>query len=207
MLKIVTLYVLNQIQDKLKEYQQKEPIIPDIIFDKIKESINKRNMIISNIKLSDIAFILKYDILNNQLGNYLEHEFYIYNKIIDLPLEILTEKDIEDILNLRTQIEASFNKIKNRNDRKRMDTSFVLNKIFIILNKNSYSKCYELTNRKKLKQHEIWWKFICEDKGFEYDASILDKIIDRQNRAQDLLNKMNNHMDMKLNLHKKLNEK
>jgi hypothetical protein len=160
---------INHLKERLSQFQSKESIdVPDEICNIIKNQLRKQRISYANCSLDNIRKILQM----NKLTHYYEHVHQIYCKITGLKPTILTKETEEIIITLFIKINNSFNKYKPDTRSNFLSYSYVLNKIFMILNMPKESKCFKLLKSKgKLKEQDQIWMKICKDHNLPFHSS------------------------------------
>jgi hypothetical protein len=160
---------VNHLKERLSQFQSKESIdVPDEICNIIKNQLRKQRTLFSQCSLENIRKILQM----NKLTQYYEHIHQIYCKITGAKPKNLTKETEEIIINLFVKLNKSFNKYKPPNRANFLSYSYVLNKIFLILNMPKESACFKLLKSKgKLKDQDNIWMKICRDYNLPFHSS------------------------------------
>lgn len=160
---------INHLKEKLNQFQSKESAdVPDEICDIIRGDLIKRRILYENCTPPDIRSILK----KHRLTSYYEHLQQIYCKISgDSPITLSRETE-EKIINMFQTMQESFH-IHCPCDRSNfLSYSYVLNKLFKILDMKEHSKYFGLLKSKdKLREQDIIWNKICKDIGWKFYSS------------------------------------
>lgn len=162
---------INHLNEILSQFQAKESTnIPDEIFDKILIEIKKKRLDINHLNIEVMKNILK----KIEYSEYYEHIPYIINKINGKPPPVI-DKRVEDIIRSLFLLAQHAFSICKPDDRNNFITySYVLYKIFELLELDEYLDNFSfLKDDKKLFEQEQIWKNICKILKWEYIASIV----------------------------------
>lgn len=160
----------NHLNELLNQLQAKETTeIPNEVYDKIMQEINKNNIDIKTLNGKITKKILKK--LNYQ--KYYEHIPHILYKLIDKkPLTI--PRHIENkIKKLFEETEEPFQRNCPPSRKNFLSYLYVLHKICELLELNEYLEYFSLLkNQKILCCQDNLWKLICNDLGWRFIPSI-----------------------------------
>lgn len=155
----------------LNQFQAKESTeIPDYIYtDVIKELKIMKITNINRITIQRVKGILK----KLKYNQYYEHTVYIVSKITKKSPPVLSRNTEEKIKNMFKQIQEPFIRHCPANRINFLSYSYVLHKIFQILDMNEYVHYFDLLkSREKLRVQEEIWKKICYDLKWPFYPSI-----------------------------------
>jgi hypothetical protein len=159
----------NHLKEKLNQFQSKENAhIEQYVYDVIEKDLKKRRIIPKNITPPLIRIILK----KYRLTEYYEHLQQIYCKVsgttpISLPREIE-----EKIINMFQNMQESFSYHCPNTRSNFLNYSYVLNKLFHILELEQHAKYFSLLKSKdKLKEQDNIWEKICSDMNWKFYSS------------------------------------
>lgn len=160
---------INHLKEKLNQFQSKESAdVPDNICEIIKADLRKRRINSDTFTPTDIRSILK----KHKLTSYYEHLQQIYCKISGSPPISLSREIEETIINMFQTMQDSFRKHCPTNRSNFLSYSYVLNKLFKILNMYEHAKYFSLLKSKeKLREQDFIWKKICTDMGWKFHSS------------------------------------
>ena len=167
---------LNHLIEWLNQFQAKESTeIPDEVYNDILAEIKRQRL---GAKIKNMPYIKLRSIIKNILKKlrytaYYEHVPYIISKVTHKPPPILS-RDIEDKIKFMfKQIQEPFNKYCPPDRINFLNYSYILNKLFRILEMEEYAKCFPLLkSRDKLRQQDLIWKNICNHLEWEFHPSI-----------------------------------
>lgn len=162
---------IGHCQEKLNQFLCKGSInVPKEIIDTIEKEIIKHSYDRNRITLSFIEKILK----KHKLSEYYENIMYIYSKITKTPPLTISRQEYDVILDMFSKSEILYiDKFKPKDRQNFLKYTFVLNKIFLILDKPLHAKhCKLLKSEQKTKNQEKIWKLICSEAGWRYYSSI-----------------------------------
>lgn len=160
---------INHLIEKLNQFQSKETtIIPSSVYTTIDEEIRKQLIKRHLMTPNDIKKILK----KHRLNNYYEHMHQIFSKVTNTPPPILTREIEENIKTMFKQIQSPFKKYCPKGRSNFLNYSYVIHKIFLILNMKNHSKYFPLLkSREKLRTQDTIWKKICEELNWKFYSS------------------------------------
>jgi hypothetical protein len=162
---------LGHCQEKLNQFLCKGSInVPKEIIDIIEKEIIKHSCDRNKISPSFIEKILK----KHKLSEYYENIMYIYSKITRTPPLTISRQEYDVILDMFSKSESLYiKKFKPKERQNFLKYTFVLNKIFLILDKPLHAKhCKLLKSEQKTKNQEKIWKQICREANWKYYSSI-----------------------------------
>lgn len=162
---------LNHLCEWLNQFQAKESVeIPDKIYKDILKELKK--MRITNpekVTIQRIRYILK----KLKYNDYYEHIVYIASKITKRSPPVLSRETEEKIKIMFKQIQEPFHKHCPPQRINFISYSYVLHKIFQLLELNEYVHYFELLkSREKLRLQENVWRKICKDLNWTFYPSI-----------------------------------
>ena len=160
---------LNHLKEKLKKFKAKETIdIPEKIFDAIETELKKKRIKPHDAKPHTIRKILR----KYKFTDYYEHLQQIYCKITGNQPIVISKEIEEEIYSMFNKMQDSYVKHMPANRSNFLNYSYVLNKIFKILNMEQHSKYFSLLKSKdKLREQDMIWNKICKDMKWKYFAS------------------------------------
>lgn len=160
---------INHLKEKLNQFQSKESAdVPDDICLIIKTDLRKNRVQPCDCTPPAIKKILK----KHKLTSYYEHLQQIYCKISgSIPITLSRETE-EVIINMFQSMQDSFHKYCPPNRSNFLSYSYVLNKLFRILNMKEHAKYFGLLKSKdKLRDQDIIWSKICKDMDWKFHSS------------------------------------
>lgn len=165
---------VNHLKEKLSQFQAKETVdIPEYIYDVIKRELRKERIEYTRCTPRRIKKIIK----KRRFVNYYEHVQQIYCKISDSPPMTLSRETEELVISMFMDMQESFRRHCPNHRSNFLNYSYVLNKIFKILQMWRHSDCFDLLKSKdKLKEQDAIWYNICQDMGWKYYSSFGDVI-------------------------------
>jgi len=146
----------------LNQFQAKESTeIPDDVYNNIVNELKKMKITnINKITIQCVKGILK----KLKYNAYYEHTPYIVSKITKRAPPILNRNTEDKIKAMFKQIQEPFQRFCPINRINFLSYSFVLHKIFQILDMKEYVHYFDLLkSREKLRIQEEIWKKICHD--------------------------------------------
>jgi hypothetical protein len=161
---------LNHLVEWLNQFQAKELThIPNNVCNNIIEEINKSKIndvsTLTNRKMKALLKQLKYH-------QYYEHIPYIMSKITKNPPPSLSRNMEEEIKKMFKQIQEPFKKHCPSARTNFLSYSYVLHKIFQLLDLKQYKNFSLLKSRDKLRMQDDIWKLICTDLNWNFIPSI-----------------------------------
>jgi hypothetical protein len=161
---------INHLKEKLNQLQSKETVnIDENIIRIIKKELKKKRILPSQSTPPEIKKILK----KYKFHEYYEHLQQIYCRISGAnPVTI--SRDVEKkVIEMFNDMQESFMRHKPVGRSNFLNYSYILNKIFKILDMKSHAKFFNLLKSKdKLRDQDIVWHKICDDMGWDYYASL-----------------------------------
>jgi hypothetical protein len=155
----------------LNQFQAKESTdIPDKIYEDIRQELKKMKITkINNVTIRRIKTILK----KLKYSEYYEHTVYIVSRLTERPPPSLSRETEEKIKFMFKQIQEPFMRHCPSTRINFLSYSYVLHKIFRILNLNEYLHYFELLkSREKLRIQEAIWEKICIDLKWPFYSSM-----------------------------------
>lgn len=114
-------------------------IIPDSVFEKIDEEIERANMNKKTVSVDWIRKVLK----RNKLSKYYDYRIYIHCKVTGEEMPVIERKDYEKIIKYFTQINEIYNEnYKSRNNF--LSYELVIHTILLRMGRNKLSKYFKL---------------------------------------------------------------
>jgi len=108
-----------------------------------------------------------------QLTQYYEHTTYIISKLSGIPPPTISRETEEKIRLMFRQIQPSFEKHCPKDRTNFLSYSYVLHKLFQLLELDDFVKYFPLLkSREKLKHQDKIWEKICDDLNWDYYPSI-----------------------------------
>ena len=162
---------INHFIEWLNQSQAKETtIIPEIIFDKIREELKKERISKSSkITSRKIKTYLK------KLGysKYYEHAPHIINRINGVPPLILPPDLEEKLKSMFREVQEPYLKVCPKNRKNFLSYSYTIYKFLELLGFDEYKKFFPLLkSREKIHAHDAIWKKICKILQWQYIPSI-----------------------------------
>lgn len=160
---------MNHLKEKLNQFQSKETAdVPDIVYTTIFTELKKKRIDPNSASSDDIKKILK----KNRLTNFYEHLQQIYCKVTNCPPMLLNRETEEKIISMFQSMQASFYLRRPGTRSNFLSYSYILNKLFRIIDLEKYSQYFGLLKSKeRLKSQDVIWKKICEDMKWRYHSS------------------------------------
>lgn len=155
----------------LNQFQAKESTeIPDEVYNNIINELKKMKITnINKITIQRVKSILK----KLKYNQYYEHTPYIVSKITKRSPPVLSRNTEEKIKLMFKQIQEPFIRHCPANRINFLSYSYVLHKIFQILEMNEYVHYFDLLkSREKLRIQEEIWKKICKDLKWPFYPSL-----------------------------------
>lgn len=162
---------LNHLKECLNQLQAKENLnIPDQTLNQIKLELKKNKITdLSKLTYKDVKDALK----RIKLNQYYEHCVFIMVKLSGKQPPVLKRREESEIINMFKNILISYQKMCPKERINFLNYSYVLHKIFQILNNKVFIEfCPLLKSKDKLIQQDIIWKKICKDLNWVYNPSI-----------------------------------
>jgi hypothetical protein len=160
----------NHLSEWLNQFQAKESTdIPDTVIEAIREELKKKRITNKNkITIQRVKGILK----KLKMSEYYEHSVYIVSKLTDKPPPSLSREMEEKIKYMFKQVQEPFSRHCPASRINFLSYSYVLHKIFRILDL-PYVHYFELLKSKeKLRAQEIIWEKICNDLEWTFYSSM-----------------------------------
>lgn len=162
----------NHLNEWLSQFQAKESInIPAEVYNNILNELHKNR--INDLNKVSISF-MKENILK-QLGYeiYYEHTVYIMSNLSGTQPPTINRETEEKIRLMFRLTLVPFNKYRPKNRINFLSYSYVLHKIFQLLELDDFLKYFPLLkSREKLILQDETWKKICNDLNWEFYASV-----------------------------------
>jgi len=161
---------INHFKEKLNQLQSKETAdISDEIFETIHNELKKRCIRAEETSPPMIREILK----KYKFVDCYEHLQQIYCKISGASHIVLTREVEDKVIHMFNDMQDVFQKYMPPNRSNFLNYSYVLNKIFKILNMESHAKYFKLLKSKdKLREQDAIWSKICKDMSWKYYPSL-----------------------------------
>jgi Poxvirus Late Transcription Factor VLTF3 like. len=160
---------INHLKEKLNQFQSKESAdVPDEICDTVRADLKKRRINCDTCTPLEIRLILK----KHKLTSFYEHLQQIYCKISgNVPISLSRETE-EMIINMFQAMQESFHIHCPANRSNFLSYSYVLNKLFKILDMTKHAKYFGLLKSKeKLRDQDFIWNKICRDMNWKFYSS------------------------------------
>lgn len=162
---------INHFTEWLNQSQAKETtIIPEEIFDKIREELKKERITkTSKINAKKIKIYLK------KLGysKYYEHTPHIINRINGKPPLVLSPELENKLKSMFREIQAPYIDACPKDRKNFLSYSYTIYKFLELLGYDELKKHFPLLkSREKIHQHDMIWKKICAILKWEYIPSI-----------------------------------
>ena len=154
---------LNQLLCKKSVYIQPE------VFNKIYLEIKKHC-----IEKKDITEDFIHKVLKKNKWTILYDDIrYIHSKITGKTPETITREEYEEVLKRFSTADEIYEKKYKPKDRNNfLKYTYVLNKIFLSINRPDVAKYFKLFKSPiRTKNHDKVWKYICDDTGWKYFSS------------------------------------
>ena len=161
---------INHLIEKLNQFQSKETTnIPDDVYNRINIEMKKRQIDINDLT----PIFIKHTLKKYRLTQYYEHLQYIFSRITKIPPPTLTREEEEDVKNRFRMIEEPYNRHRPNSRSNFLNYSFVIRKIFLIINKPTHARYFNLLKSKeKLKCQDKIWNKICIDLKWPFHSSL-----------------------------------
>jgi predicted RNA-binding Zn-ribbon protein involved in translation (DUF1610 family) len=143
--------------------------IPQDVFDILDEEVKKHGLGKDEITIKFLEKMLK----KHRLSDYYEYIMFIYSKITNTSPHTITREEHELVLKMFAEANDVFEKKFKPKDRDNfLKYTFVLNKIFLTINKKKIASHFKLLKSPyKMKEQERIWQLICNDLGWKYHGS------------------------------------
>jgi len=156
--------------EKLNQLLCKKTVsIPNEVYVKIYQEIKKHSIEKETISEDFIHKVLK----KNKWVMLYDDIRYIYSKITGNTPETITREEYEEVLkrfNIADDMYEKKFKPKDRNNF--LKYTFVLNKIFLSIDRPDIAKHFKLFKSTiRTKNHDKVWKYICDETGWKYFSS------------------------------------
>lgn len=160
---------INHLREKLNQFQSKESAdVPEDICNIVRNDLRKKRIRFENCIPPEVKSILK----KHRLTNYYEHLQQIYCKISGTVPITLSRDTEETVINMFQAMQESFRRHCPVDRSNFLSYSYVLNKIFRILDMKEHAKYFGLLKSKeKLREQDIIWKKICKDMDWKFYSS------------------------------------
>jgi len=157
------------LKEKLNQFQSKENAdIEQYVYDIITKDLKKRRIKAENTTPPIIKNILK----KYRLTDYYEHLQQIYCKVSGATPVTLSRDTEDTIINMFQSMQEAFMKHCPKTRSNFLNYSYVLNKMFRILNMPNHAKYFPLLKSKdKLREQDAIWERICTDMGWKFHSS------------------------------------
>ena len=161
---------INHLKEKLNQLQSKETVnIDETVIKIIKKELKKKRIIPSKSTPPEIKKILK----KYKLHEYYEHLQQIYCRISGANPVTISRDTEKKVIEMFNDMQESFMKHKPIGRSNFLNYSYILNKIFKILDMKGHAKFFNLLKSKdKLRDQDLVWHKICDDMGWDYYASL-----------------------------------
>jgi ribosomal protein L37AE/L43A len=166
--KYIPYHKVTHLKKRLKEFQNREPNkVPDNIITIIINEMNIRNISTENCTIEEIHRILKF----KKLPEYYNNIHQIHCDITNKQAMYIPQQIEEIIIEMFKRIKPIF-KILCPNRRNFLNYSYLLNKIFQILDKPDIAKCFPLLKiENNLLKHDEIFKQICDKLNWKFYPS------------------------------------
>lgn len=143
--------------------------IPQDVFNVLDEEIKKHGLNKDEITIKFLEKMLK----KHRLSDYYEYIMFIYSKITNTSPQTITREEHELVLKMFAEANEVYEKkFKPKNRNNFLKYTFVLNKIFLTINKKKIASYFKLLKSPyKMKEQERIWQLICNDLGWKYYGS------------------------------------
>lgn len=162
---------INHLCEWLNQFQAKESTeIEEYIINDIKNELKKMKI----VKTKNITIKIVKDILKKlKYSEYYGHIVYIVSRLTGRPSPNLSREMEEKIKYMFKQIQEPFMRHCPSSRINFLSYSYVLHKIFQILNLTEYLQYFELLkSREKLQIQEEIWEKICNDLNWPFHTSM-----------------------------------
>ena len=167
---------INHLIEWLNQFQAKESTeIPDNIYNDIITEIKRQRIEgkIKNMPYIKLRGTIKSILKKLRYTSYYEHVPYIISKVTGTSPPILNREVEDRVKFMFKQIQEPFNKYCPPDRINFLNYSYILNKLFRILEMDKYAQCFPLLkSRDKLRQQDQIWKNICAHLGWSFHPSI-----------------------------------
>jgi hypothetical protein len=160
---------INHLKEKLNQFQAKETIdITQKVYDVIENELKQKR--IANADIT--PYIIKKILRKYKFTEYYEHLQQIYCNVSGNPPIVINKEVEEQIYSMFNNMQEAYIKYMPQNRSNFLNYSYVLNKIFKILNMPKHAKYFSLLKSKdKLREQDIIWNKICKEMNWKYYAS------------------------------------
>jgi hypothetical protein len=143
--------------------------VPTEVFTILDEEVEKHGLEKKNITIRFLEKMLK----KHRLSDYYEYIMYIYSKMTGKPPQTITREEYELVLKMFNEADDVYEKkYKPKNRNNFLKYTFVLNKIFLTIERDDIAKHFKLLKSPvKMKEQERIWQLICKDKDWTYHGS------------------------------------
>jgi hypothetical protein len=160
---------VNHLKEKLNQFQSKESSdVSDEICNIVINDLKKKRVDRKRCVPPDVMAILR----KHRFTTYYEHLQQIYCKISGSTPITLSREVEETIINMFQTMQDSFHKHCPESRSNFLSYSYVLNKLFRILNMEDHAKYFALLKSKeKLRDQDIIWNKICKEMDWKFYSS------------------------------------
>ena len=139
-------------------------VVPDDIMETIRDEIHDKTNVLYPYEIPITIPILECILTRNELTMYKDSIYFIYFKLSGGSFPHITTKEYNTILSVFNAISTIYDKYKPNDRTSCLNYSFVLKKLFIMLEKIKYAKCIpQLKTHSKQKELERVWELITKD--------------------------------------------
>lgn len=161
----------NHLNEWISQFQAKESTeIPEEVYVLLIAELQKNRIFdMKKLEIKSIKPMLK----KLGLTQYYEHTTHIYCKLSGKNPPTINRETEEQVRFMFRQIQAPFEKHCPKTRTNFLSYSYVLHKIFQLLELDDCVKCFPLLkSREKLRQQDLIWKNICEDLRWSFIKSV-----------------------------------
>ena len=139
-------------------------LVPDEILKTIRNEIHNETNILYPYEIPLTIPILECILKRNELSMYRDSIYFIYFKLSGGFFPRITMKEYNTILSVFNVVSSIYDKYKPNDRKSFLNYSFVLKKLFIMLEKVECAKCIpQLKTHSKQKELERVWELITKD--------------------------------------------
>jgi len=157
----------------LSQFQGKETTdIPNEVYNMIYEELKKNR--ITPDKYDKLTLKKMKGILHKlRLNQYYEHIPFILSKIKKEDPPTINRHTEEKLKMMFKEMQEPFERHRPKDRANFLSYSYVLHKLFQLLELDEYLKCFPLLkSRDKLRQQDMIWKKICKDCKWKFYPSV-----------------------------------
>ena len=166
----------NHLSECLNQFQAKESTeIPADVYEAVINELKFQRLFedLKTIKYTKQKIIIKTILKRLRFQAYYEHVPFIISKITKKPPPTITRDIEEKVKQMFKNAQEPFKKHCPGDRINFLNYSYVLNKIFKILDMVDIADCFNLLkSRDKLRSQDVVWKKICDELDWQFHPSI-----------------------------------